>query len=82
MNGILATDVHDQVVKGAGQAKGDGVFMPACFDHCGHIWDNSPTIDGTTVQEALGNWFFGRSGPTQLTNMDNDAGDLQACPST
>lgn len=80
VNSVLATDVYRQVIKAG---SGDGLYMPACLDHCGHLWiPEAPTIDGSTVTEAIGNWMFDRSGPTQLYNLDNDYDDLSRCVST
>ncbi|KAJ4746337.1 Pectin acetylesterase [Rhynchospora pubera] len=49
-----------------------GMFIDSCYAHCqtGDIntWfsKDSPTIQNTTIGEAVGNWFFERKAPQKL----------------
>lgn len=44
-----------------------GVFSPACFIHT-DFSTSAPLINGTSYQQALGDWYFGRAGATKLAD--------------
>lgn len=47
----------------------NGYFLDSCYDHCvtpqAEAWSQY-TIDGSTIAEAVGDWYFGRSANTRL----------------
>eukprot|EP00463_Aulacantha_scolymantha_P003549 TRINITY_DN441_c0_g1_i2.p1 TRINITY_DN441_c0_g1~~TRINITY_DN441_c0_g1_i2.p1 ORF type:complete len:93 (-),score=9.68 TRINITY_DN441_c0_g1_i2:175-453(-) len=71
----MRDNLRKQVLNGK-KAKQDGIFTPACFQHCLGWNDN---VKGHTWREALGNWFFGRDGPTQLIDDSQDINKFLSC---
>lgn len=71
----LRDNLKQQIVKGK-KSKQDGIFTPACFQHC-LGWNDK--VEGHTWRETLGNWFFGRSGPTQLIDDSQDINKFLSC---
>lgn len=71
----LRGNMKQQILKGR-KANQDGIFTPACFRH-GLAFND--TVEGHTWPEALGNWFFGRSGPTQLMDDSQDINTFLSC---
>lgn len=71
----LRASLRLQIVEGP-KATTDGLFTPACYAHC-LPWNAK--VSGVTWREALGNWYFGRVGPTQLLDPTEDVNAFLAC---
>ncbi len=56
-----------------GSRDGNGLFLPACIDHCGHVGGGSgkqALIDGFRYFDVLADWFFDRG---QMKHVHTDA---------
>eukprot|EP00937_MAST-01D_sp_MAST-1D-sp2_P000899 g899.t1 len=76
---VLAGSLHETVVQGR-KAATDGLFAPACLAHC-LAWNgaDAPTVGGKTHQQAMGDWYHGRTGSHMLINDDASIGTLLSC---
>merc|ERR1712224_929739 len=65
-----------------GSRDGNGLFLPACIDHTGHVGGNDhkngrAVIDGHDYFEVLADWFYDRG---QLSHVFTDSCDtVQSC---
>ena len=75
--------MEDVIVRGKKKDR-DGLFAPACLKHSMY-WtaeDNeAATIDGTSLQEAFGDWYYDRGSPGSHMYLNNasDPKQLFAC---
>jgi hypothetical protein len=76
LRNILAGSLSDTVVNGA-RAHQNGLFAPACLQHC-MAWNAGPTVDGKTHAMAFLDWYEGRG---QAMSFDNstDVNHIVAC---
>jgi hypothetical protein len=71
----MRASLTSEIVKGS-KAHQDGVFAPACFKHC---FDWTETSGNLTWATVLGNWYFGRAGPTQVIDASQDITQYLTC---
>jgi len=73
--GQMASTLQQAVLNGP-KKDSDGIFAPACYQHC-LSWKT--TVSGYKWSDVLGNWYFGRDGPTQLLDHNTDIHKLTSC---
>ena len=52
-----------------------GYFLDSCVVHCQTLRDepwSQYAINGRTVAQSFGDWYFNRTGPTRLKDCDTD----------
>ena len=73
----IAGSLASLVVNGT-KAHQDGVFAPACLEHCMPSWQGNQ-VRGRNDQQAFGDWFFRRGKQDMSLDMTADPTHLCAC---
>ena len=76
LRSILAGSLSETVLKGP-RASQNGMFAPACLEHC-MSWNSGPTVDGKTHAIAFLDWYEGRGRAMSFDNNSNVA-SLVSC---
>ena len=62
----------------------NGYFLDSCYIHCQTIEDdlawNVVAINGVTIAESFGDWYFNRSNNTRLKDCDDEFPCNPTCP--
>lgn len=74
LRGVLAGSLRDTVARGAANAT-NGLYAPACLQHCTPWHSANGTVRGTDAARAFGDWYFNR-GPPGTHMLLDDSTDL------
>jgi len=75
IRGTIAGSLTKHVIND-GTKSGDGLFAPACLQHCMPKWQGV-TLQGKNDQQAFGDWYFRRS--SHNIRLDNNTSPDALC---